>query len=266
MITPMSNNYQPHFKANLKSPALKISNKDFFIKLPKYGADEKWAEEMVRTANYAVDHIRGGFDGEAVLRAITGGVVAANMIPMDIDKRLRTGYMRIERSGWTGSEEAREIITPYDNVRYGIYEKRLDNVSEEPLKRLDDKLAFSYPDSKYIVHGEANLINNSLEYVFKLYKDKYSKFLKKDVTKEDLPEIIDVIAEIRYVLAHATPWLRGSDAISNVLMRAMFKAVGVKAYPPADGVSYDLEAYCRNLDDYKANFNSFFEKPLEVIE
>ena len=105
-----------------------------------------------------------------------------------------------------------------------------------------------------------------MDYVFNLYKNKYSKFLHKDVKKEDLPEIIDIVAEIRWVLAHATPWLRGSDAIANVFMRALFKAVGVKAYPPAEGISYDLEAYCRNLDDYKANFNSFFEKPLEVIE
>ena len=90
--------------------------------------------------------------------------------------------------------------------------------------------------------------------------------MQKDVKQADLNEIIDVVAEIRWVLAHATPWLRGSDAISNVFMRAMFKAVGVKAYPPVKNVSFDLEAYCQNLDEYKANFNSFFEKPLEVIE
>ena len=125
----------------------------------------------------------------------------------------------------------------------------------------------SIPNNKRdIEHGQSFLINNSLDYIFKLYKDKYSKFLKKDVKEEDLPEIVDVVAEIRWVLAHATPWLRGSDAISNVFMRAMFKAVGVKAYPPADGISYDLEAYCRDLDDYKTNFNSFFEKPLEIAE
>lgn len=117
-----------------------------------------------------------------------------------------------------------------------------------------------------IDHGESELINYSLDYIFDLFETKYAKFLTKDVKTEDLKEITDVVAEIRWVLAHATPWLRGSDAISNVLMRAMFKAVGVKAYPPAKGISYDLEAYCRNIDDYKTNFNNFFEKPLEVIE
>lgn len=266
MLTPISYN-TPSFKANLNSPKLKLSNKDFFIKLPKYGANESWAEEMVRTTDLVTDYIRGKFEGEAVLQAVTAGVIAANMIPFDIEKRLRTGYMRIERPSWQGLEDGREILTSYNNDRYGTYKERLDSVCERPLKKIDEKLGLSAPNkSKDIVHADSSFINNSIDYIFKLYKDKYAKFLKKDVKKEDLPEIIDVVAEIRWVLAHATPWLRGSDAISNVFMRAMFKAVGVKAYPPAEGISYDLEAYCRNLDDYKANFNSFFEKPLEVIE
>lgn len=267
MITPISNKNYPQFKANLKSPTLKLSSKDFFIKLPNYDANEKWAEEIIRTTDFAVDYIRGHFDGESVLQTITGGVLAANMIPMDIDKRLRTGYMRTERSGWQGSEEGREVLTFYDNERYGKYRERFDAICKKPLKKINDCLAMSIPNNKRdIEHGQSFLINNSLDYIFKLYRDKYSKFLKKDVKEEDLPEIIDVVAEIRWVLAHATPWLRGSDAISNVFMRAMFKAVGVKAYPPADGISYDLEAYCRDLDDYKTNFNSFFEKPLEIAE
>lgn len=56
---------------------------------------------------------------------------------------------------------------------------------------------------------------------------------------------------MRWILAHATPWERGSDAIANVLMRAMYKSVGVKSYPLAKGVSLDMEAYCTNLADYK---------------
>ena len=67
-------------------------------------------------------------------------------------------------------------------------------------------------------------------------------------------------------MAHATPWERGSDAISNVFMRALYKAMGIKAYPPAKGISYDMEAYCTELDDYKKKFPTLFEKPPEVIE
>lgn len=267
MINPISYNYQTNFKANLHSPKLKLYNNDFFIKMPQYGKNESWADEIVKTADSAVDLIRGNMDGEAVLRSITGGVHLANLIPMDIMKRISTGYMRIERDGWQGAESGKEILTSYNNERYGGYKERFEAIVKTPLKRLNNEIGMSIPNNKGdIEHGPSANINNSLDYIFKLYKNKYSKFLKKDIKKEDLPEIIDVVAEIRWVLAHATPWLRGSDAISNVFMRAMLKAVGVKAYPPADSISYDLEAYCRDLDDYKANFNSFFEKPLEVIE
>ena len=194
-------------------------------------------------------------------------VNAANRIPFDITKRLYSGVLRTERPDWKCSSFDREIKTAYESGRYSIYRDRLNEVQKKPLKPINEKIGLSVPD-KYedIHHAPACLINNSLDYIFDLYKNKYFKFLKKDVKQKDLKDIIDVVAEIRWVLAHATPWLRGSDAISNVLMRAMFKAVGVKAHPPAKSISYDFEAYCRNLDDYKANFNSFFEKPLEVIE
>ena len=49
-------------------------------------------------------------------------------------------------------------------------------------------------------------------------------------------------------------------------MRAMYKAVGIKTYPPAEGVSFDLEAYCTDLDEYKRKFPTYFEKPPEVVE
>ena len=54
-----------------------------------------------------------------------------------------------------------------------------------------------------------------------------------------MPVINDKVAEMRWILAHATPWERGSDAISNVLMRSILKAFGIKAYSSAKGVSFD---------------------------
>ena len=117
-----------------------------------------------------------------------------------------------------------------------------------------------------IKHGEPELINNSLDYTIKLFKNVIPRFIHGELTSKDLPLINDTVAEIRWVLAHATPWLRGSDTISNVLMRAIYKAVGVKTYPPAKGVSFDMEAFCTNLEDYKKKFPTYFEKAPEVIE
>ncbi len=267
MLLPISYSNQPNFKANLNSPELRIRQKDFYIKIRGYGKNPEWAKQIKITTDYAVNTIQRNLDAEQILNYIARNVKAANKIPLDIGKRLNSGILRANRDDWECSKNNIDVITCYKIKRYNSYADRLDNIKNIPLDSINNNIGMSYPDEMgYIQHGPATKINNSLDYVFNLYKNKYSKFLHKDVKKEDLPEIIDVVAEIRWVLAHATPWLRGSDAIANVFMRAMFKAVGVKAYPPAEGISYDLEAYCRNLDDYKANFNSFFEKPLEVIE
>lgn len=255
------------FKANLNSPKLKLSQKDFFIKIRGYNKNTEWAKKIKETTDCSVNLIRKNTTAENTLKLIIAGVANANYCCFDLGKKHNTGILRTQRENWRDSWYDRDVYTAYGTGRYSCYKERLDNVYKQPLKINNRSLAISKPNKKHdIEHGQPELINNSLNYVFDLYKNKYTKFLSKDVKKEDLPEIIDVIAEIRWVLAHATPWLRGSDAISNVFMRAMFKAVGVKAYPPAKGISFDLEAFCTNLNEYKKSFPNFFEKPPIVIE
>ena len=267
MLAPISYNSNVNFGANLQSPKLRLSQKDFFIKIRGYGENTQWAKDVKNATDTVVNLIRNHTSAENSLKVAMKGVVEANSNCIELTKRHSTGILRTQRENWRGSFYDREVYTSYLSKRYSTYQERLDQVCKKPLKKINPNLGMSVPNKrKDIEHGGSELINFSLDYVFELFNKKYSKFITKDVKKEDLPEIIDVVAEIRWVLAHATPWLRGSDAISNVFMRAMLKAVGVKAYPPAKGISYDLEAYCRNLDDYKANFNAFFEKPLEVIE
>ena len=265
-IKPYQENFS--FKANLNSPRLRLNQKDFFIKIRGYGRNSDWAKQIVKTTDVAVNMIRNNSSAENVLKLITRGVCAANRYPYDIEKRVKTGILRTHRENWSSVHtKNREVYTPYKKGRYNCYSERLDNVCNSPLLPISNEIGMSRPNNKQeIQHGKSQLINKSLDYIFSLFKNKFSVFIDKDVKNTDLTEIINIVAEIRWVLAHATPWLRGSDAISNVFMRAMLKAVGVKAYPPAKNISYDLEAYCRNIDDYKKNFNSFFEKPLEVIE
>lgn len=267
MITPVSNNFQPSFNANLKSPQLRLSQKDFYIKIRGYGRNSIWAEKNKEVTNIAVKMLRKNTSAENVLKYIIGGITTANRFTFDIEKRFKTGILRTQREDWQCRDYDIDVYTAYDSGRYSIYKERLDKIIDNPLKKINPNLGMSVPNKKQdIDHGAPELINFSLNHIFDLYKNKFSKYINKDVKQEDLNDIIDVVAEIRWVLAHATPWLRGSDAISNVFMRAMLKAVGVKAYPPAKNISFDLEAYCTELVDYKKNFNNYFEKPLEVIE
>lgn len=255
---------QPNFGANLNSPKLGLCREDFFIKIKGYGKNEAWADEIIRTTDSAVRMIRKNKTFEHILKVIASGVGDANLLTDDASKRVKTGILRTVRLGWIGLDS--DAYTNYKNNRYSCYEEKLDNIADKPLRKFDTSIGMSRPNKKDIVHGESRLINNALDYVFYLFNCTIPKFINGELTNKNLDEVNNTIAEIRWIMAHATPWLRGSDAISNVLMRAMYKAVGVKVYPPKEGISFDLEAYCTELEDYKKNFPNYFEKPPEVIE
>lgn len=266
MISSISYNNPVNFGAKLNSPRLRYSQKDFFIKIKGYGKDSKWANEVIKVADAAVFTMRNDGTGEAVLNQITRGVSSANRSSSELGKRIKSGILRTERDNWLSVDDT-DLKTCYITPRYSGYAERLDNIYKKPLDAPFNNIAMSRPvEYQDIFHSGAIFVNNSLDYVFELYKKIFPRFSENGIKKENLNEVNDVIAEIRWLLAHATPWLRGSDAISNVFMRAMYKAVGVKTYPPAKGVSFDLEAYCLNLNEYKKKFVTFFEKPPVVVE
>ena len=265
MLNPVSyKTYQPNFSANLNSPRLQYSAEDFFIKIKGYGKNKDWADVIVQTSDGAVQMIRKGRPFEHVLKRIADGVSEANLLTDDYSKRMKTGILRTYRMDWIGIDS--EAYTRYKNNRYSVYEKRLDERAHKPLKKFDASIGMSRTDGKDILHGESVLINNALDYVYYLFNRVIPKFINGELTSENLDEVNETVAEMRWILAHATPWLRGSDAISNVFMRSIYKAIGVKTYPPKENISFDLEAYCTELEDYKKNFPNYFEKPPEVIE
>lgn len=274
MLSPISYNNQPTFGVNLKSRKLALSQKDFFIKIRGYQKNTLWADEIKRTANEAVELIRRNCDPDWVLYNITEGVMVANQYPLDLSLRAHTGILRTEREGWEhGSDwDGCAIVTPYNINKYKTYEQRLDKVSECPLRNPYDDIRLSTivtnkkGNVKEIYHPAPEYINNAFKHIYRIYGFIQSNFIRKEVKPEDMPVVNDKIAELRWILAHSMPWERGSDSISNVFMRAIYKAMGVKAYPPAKGISFDLEAFCTNLEEYKRNFPNFFEKEPEVIE
>lgn len=261
----ISNN-SPTFCANLNSPKLNFSRKDFFIRIRGYGKNENWADEVVKTADLATNLIRRETSAENVLKLITKGVFQANQNELGLEKRAKTGILRTQRDGWK-CDDGSQILTAYESGRYKCYADRFDEIYEKPLQAPNKEIAMSRPTMyQDILHGDYRLINSSLNQVFKLCGELFPRFVKKDITKESLPEFNSKIAEIRWILAHATPWQRGSDAISNVFMRAMYKAVGIKTYPLKKDISLDLEAYCTELKDYKNRFPYYFEKPPIIVE
>lgn len=271
MLTPIFfNNNQPSFGVNYKSPKLRLSQKDFFIRIPGYGQNKAWVNIIKKTTDEAVKNIRDGWDSDWVLFSIAQGVKYANKIPLDLALRSHTGVLRCKKAGWECESDwtGCVITTPYDAYKYKTYEKRLDALDGNPLKKPFEDIALAFPSSvtKEIYHPAPDFIENALKHIEKRFRFLQDKFVKNEVQEQDLKIVNDNIAEIRWIMAHSMPWERGSDSISNVFMRAIYKAMGVKAYPPAKGISFDLEAFCTNLDDYKEKFTSFFEKPPVVVE
>lgn len=264
----INNINSPNFCANFKSPKLRFKQEDFFIRIKGYGEDKKWAKEVKESADNAVRMLRDNTEPEYVLKYIATSTRFAERHNKNLYKTENTGILRTERDGWHSREC--DIFTPYNSEKYKSYSERLVEVNSHPLNDPYRRhIALSRPANFFtgkIFHGSYANINIALDYVFKLCKDIFPKFVKNDIKPKDLPELNSTIAEMRWVLAHSTPWVRGSDAISNIFMRAIYKSVGVKTYPIKKGVSLDMEAYCTNLDDYKKLWTTYFDKTPEIVE
>lgn len=257
--------YSINFGVNLNSTKLKFSRNDFFVKINGYGKNNEWADEVIKTADLGSSLICRGTTCENILKIIAAGVKRANHKNNDLNRAINTGILRVNRDGWFS--KIADAYTNYKINRYKSYEERLNLAAKNSFSVPNEKVAITTIEKKSttLKHGDPLRINNSLEYIFKLFNKLFPKYLDK-VTQADLTAINETIAEIRWVMAHATPWLRGSDAISNVFMRSMYKALGIKSFPLKKGVSLDFEAYCTNLTEYKKNFVSLFEAAPKIVQ
>ncbi len=265
--------YKNSFHSNLKSPKLKFKQEDFFVKIRGYGKNKVWAKKIKETADISTKMICNNTSFENILKYITAGVIKANSIVKDLSKVLHSGILRIKREGWkNGSDwDGFDLCTNYSNIkRYKTYQNRLDKTSINPLKNPYKEIELTVPkidkEEHYLQHADSKYVNKAINLICKKYSEFKTKFNSKNVNTSQMEEINNSIAEIRWILAHSTPWERGSDAISNVFIRAMYKSLGIKSYPLKKGISLDLEAYCTELSEYKQKFPTFFEKPPEIIE
>lgn len=260
----ITNFQSPNFEANFKSPKLRFKQDDFFVRMRGYGKDRFWARNVKMVSDQAVGWVRRDTSAENVLKLISLFVKSVNEGVGDIAKRQYSGILRTDRCGWLNYGDA-SLFTPFSGNRYKSYALRFKEVSKKPL-HAKKGISLSRPNEEFIEHGNYSKINNALDRVLKLTEEVFPKYVHKDIKPKNLPKVNGAIAEIRWIMAHSTPWLRGSDAISNIFMRVMYKSIGVKSYPIKKGISLDLEAYCTELKDYKKNFTSYFDKPPEIIE
>lgn len=265
--------YNCPFYANINSPKLRFKQEDFFVNIRGYGKNRAWANSVKSTTDNAVNLIRKNSTLDNILKFISAGVRKANTLCLDIGKKLHSGILRTKRDGWLCHSDwsGLELWTDYSHVsRYKNYIERLDEIANKKLINPYDDIELTIPiieeNGSSLKHCSEKYINNAFKHIAEIYGHFKQSFNSKEINNSQMKDVNNDIAEIRWILAHSMPWERGSDAISNILIRAMYKSIGIKSYPLKKGISLDLEAFCTELKDYKAKFPSFFEKPPEIID
>lgn len=271
-------NTSPNFGINLQSNRLQFRAKDFYVNIEGYGRHYGWAKKIIEAADDTVDLIRADGDFETILLNVTQGVREANYLPLDLEKNLHTGILRINRAGWRHSSSWMDnnfVVTKYSKHsqnQYSTYADRLDYIAEHPLDNPYRDVHLTRPryDKCYygriLLHPSGYYIDSAFKRLDSIYGRLHKRYISNEAKSENLSDINSSIAEMRWILAHATPFERGSDAISNTFIRSVYKAMGIKTYPLRKGVSLDMEAYCTNLKEYKANFPEYFVKKPRIVD
>jgi avirulence protein len=72
-------------------------------------------------------------------------------------------------------------------------------------------------------------------------------------------EVIRAAAEMHWWLAHAMPFQRGSAAITDALVKAIYLSHGISFSPYRVGIQPDIAAFTLRLDDFLAVYPRFFD-------
>ncbi len=242
-----------------------VDPENFFINIDGYGKNVDWAKSMQKTTDYASTLIKKGKSLDEVLDAISNDTRQLDLTTLtDPTKIITSGISReqISRSG---------AYTPYSNRPYNLYKDRFDKIIwkderngglHNPYPDIELTRIGSNSDGPCMMHPPYH--KEALEHVDNIYKEIQDKYMGKKLTQKDLQEINEKIAEMHWILAHSMPWARGSDCIANAFVKSVYEALGIKTYPPAKNISFDLEAFCTELSDYKKRYAGYYSKPPEI--
>lgn len=270
----MSTNEILHFVEDIKNIHKikhgQVQPENFFIDIKGYGKDTNWAKSMQQTTDYASSLIKKGKSLDEVLAAISGDTRQLDLTTVTDPVKITTsGILRDKLGVWADG-----ALTPYTKEPYNIYKDRFDKLlwKDENSGGLHNP----YPDIELtrigsdFDHGPCMMHPpyhaEALTHVDNIYKEIQNKYMGKKLTQKDLKEINEKVAEMHWILAHSMPWGRGSDCIANAYIKSVYQALGIKTYPPAKNISFDLEAFCTELSDYKKRYTSYYSKPPEIVE
>ena len=239
----------------------------------KYGKNIQWASKMNDISDGASFLMSNGNDFDNVL-----GFIAEEYHSFDTASTLGTNNAtrstRRVASGKYRGDDAPEgyYQTPFfKDGDYSEYFDRFVRASGTRKSPYDDMELTQIMYSKEVSGGRGVMYHPANKYVeagMQHIREKYNELQPlfdkvksgQNLSKSDINIINDKISEIYFLMANTMPYQRGSNGISDILMRSIYKRFGINQPAVKHGVSLDLEAFCMDIDLYKQKWNSFFEK------
>ena len=160
--------------------------------------------------------------------------------------------------------------TPYNKEDgYSEYYNKFEAVKDKKrTPPYDDVVLTEIRSDAYIGNHMAHPLNSTVENGMSHVKDAYNSlepFRQKvkngeKLTQEEIKQVHKKVSEIYFLMANIMPYSRGSNGISDILMRNIYQSLGINMPALKQGVSLDLEAFCtKNMDEYQEKWLTFFE-------
>ena len=241
-----------------------------------YGKNFEFAHLMSEICDNATGAISRGKSFDEVLDQIAKGYSGETEINSTLTQRI--GKSGIYRGSHTKPANYLEVdgiklfrLDSYE-TGYGVsgahdgykaYVKRLNNTLSRTSPYEDFTLTEIIPSNPSMRHPYHEEVAKNMDIIserYKVYQDLVETYNKTgQLTANQRIQADNIISEIYYLMAHTCPFQRGSNGISDVLMRSQYSALGIDMPHIKSGVGLDLEAFCMDLKDYQMKWNSFFE-------
>ena len=239
-----------------------------------YGKNIQWAHQMNQISEAAAERIRSNASFDDVIQNIAQDYRSFD-VSTTLDSNVEVSDRRKFSGVYRGYNNDGGATTPFDqngsySEYYDRFDKMLDDADFKGIKRPkpyeDVELTnFIYCQrGKCMYHPRSATVEPAMNHMRERYNELAPLFekVKNGGTLTDAEKAManDKIAEIYYLMANVMPWARGSNGISDIFMRSMYKSLGIDQPALKQGVSLDLEAFCVPLEEYKANWKTFFEQ------
>lgn len=246
--------------------SIKYEPHHFFINIPGYGKDLNWGKKMAMVTDKATAMILSDESYDKVLGEI------CFYIKQNALENPRTDKLNLECAGALRCMQPNRnnsvSKTRYDiRSKYGITYAEKFSKFKDPNKALkspykDLKLTRISVSKKDVNSGLMHHVSsNDTIYCFKYVERIYAKLIKYiDTDKKGVEnKIISLLGRLHWILAHNVPWARGSDSIANVFLKSIIKSLGIEVGCVKSGLSFDLEAFCTEVETYEKNYSKYYE-------